>query len=1402
MFRLISLGVVLCLLATAANAQDALPESILSRVKAAVVLVRVDAAGQPGTLGSGVLVHKARESGLIATNHHVVAAAVGQGCSVVFRSGQADEMTADAYVVASDPDKDIAFLKVSVDKLPAPMRVDAAAVLRETLTVYAAGFPFGERLEKRRGNPSMTVTRATISSLRHDDEGGVYRIQVSGDVNPGNSGGPLVTASGDLIGLLVSAVRGTQIGFAIPAADVQRGLDGYVRDAQLNAIATGAGKATVKIQALLVDPLARVDSLQVLLAPATRDLPTVKGSDGGWEPLRDAQQCALTRAGDVAHGELELTHGKPGSARYAWQIVTRGGVTRYSRPRELAVEFRAEAPRESESPKGGPGWLERPATPTTVPSGSPTRPSRALVRSREAVVDATVEVLDVPARHIVAQPQWSRDGSALLIVDVQGELRKVSVPEWVELTVKSLNEEVSAAALCSDGMLLAMADLQELWVIDVESLAIVRRIPTGPIAQLAACPSLPWAFITRGGDSTALTILDTRTGKVVRVLSAGMLAQWGRARIDRHPDAKTLVTGFGQLNVSPDGKFLLAVSGDAIHRFRIQGDDLEYEAVSASVVQGELYLSPDGQYVGVQARRVEAAGHPTDRDCGYFVYRVDDFRRPVVTLPHPNDGALAFDPVGGRLYVGTRGAVLTYDPTGAPLKRYGLGTGSGPFPLRTLLVHPAGRRLLAQSREVAAWFTFPEGPSRANGAGRPVATRRSVQGEARTVGGVRVVPLAVGGGPNSRRQPTIEAMLSPHGESVYVLEQEGLLRRIATADLVEQVQLKLPGGCGSLQWSGAGILVLCRSTQELLVLDGTTLETTRTIAVAEASEVVAGRDARDAYCLRDQELFRVDLDAGQVAVVPVRMENGPHCQIHPDVRTAQRAVPLVRRLSGFVRISADGRAAILLSDRALTRVSIQADRWVREQVGPPIAQAGFSWSEDGYVASPVYRAARATDGPLSGIQVYRTDDLATPIVSVEALCPAALNGISHRILCAAYNRRVVAEVLADGSLERLIRLFGENSSEYVQELHLHPDGRRVLVVSNNQVHLLEWPGEAKSTVALSGPRPEAATQSLTDVQFTTDRATAVRLNVSVDKLLPEAAWFMDEDCVFLLHRTGRLLKLRLSDLTVVRTLEIGASCTSLSQCAQALLVACDEQQEVWVIDPATLESRRRITVPQPARIRGARGAGVAIVSGADLVRGMDVPSRLTVLDVNAGLVTDRLPANQIRGQSSLRDWDITPDGKWFLLVGELGLSRFRIESGRLQFDSAGPWLEKGRAPRFALSADGSLVGLQVIHVENPELADYKSFAYGWLVFRLTELNKPLATVADRSNALAFDATCRGVYVGADHLVSWVSLTPDGPNRWTVGPNRGQTAEFILPHPAGRGVLVGSREGLYWVTPRP
>src|SRR5262249_20548033 len=168
-------------------------------------------AQSEGATGSGVVVH---DSGVILTSLHVIEGS--ESVSVYFATGE----QSDAEVIAQQPENDLAVLRAKTlpDDLQAAT-LGSSADLRPGDDVIAVGFPFGI-------GPS--VSSGVISGLDReyrspDGERSLSRlIQFDAAANPGSSGGPLVTASGEVVGIVTGILNPTEqhvfigIGFAVP----------------------------------------------------------------------------------------------------------------------------------------------------------------------------------------------------------------------------------------------------------------------------------------------------------------------------------------------------------------------------------------------------------------------------------------------------------------------------------------------------------------------------------------------------------------------------------------------------------------------------------------------------------------------------------------------------------------------------------------------------------------------------------------------------------------------------------------------------------------------------------------------------------------------------------------------------------------------------------------------------------------------------------------------------------------------------------------------------------------------------------------------------------------------------------------------------------------------------------
>lgn len=181
------------------TAQAETPQQIAKKAfRSTVLLVMEDANGQPMSLGSGFFV----EGGRIATNLHVVEGASRGYAKVIGQKAKYDI----EGISAIDPYRDLILLKISAPQIAAlPLGNSDAVEVGEQ--VYAVGNPQG--LEG-------TFSQGIVSSVRQ--VGSDKLLQITAPISPGSSGGPVLNAQCEVIGVSVATFSGGQnLNFAIPS---------------------------------------------------------------------------------------------------------------------------------------------------------------------------------------------------------------------------------------------------------------------------------------------------------------------------------------------------------------------------------------------------------------------------------------------------------------------------------------------------------------------------------------------------------------------------------------------------------------------------------------------------------------------------------------------------------------------------------------------------------------------------------------------------------------------------------------------------------------------------------------------------------------------------------------------------------------------------------------------------------------------------------------------------------------------------------------------------------------------------------------------------------------------------------------------------------------------------------
>lgn len=284
------------------------------------------AQDQPQTgLGSGVIVSPA---GYILTNNHVIEEA--DQIEVLLTDGRKSA----AQVIGTDPETDLAILKVNLTDLPVITLGDSDALVIGD-PVLAIGNPFGV---------GQTVTSGIVSALGRTQLGiNTFEnfIQTDAAINPGNSGGALVDTNGHLMGIntaIYSRSGGSMgIGFAIPTSTARSVMEAIVRDGEVTrgwigvepqdlgpelaeSFGLPAGKGVIITGVLQNGPAAQagIRPGDVITAVGDREVNSVAQLLSAVAALQPEQPATLQVLRKGEKSEVRVTPGRrtpPGTAR-------------------------------------------------------------------------------------------------------------------------------------------------------------------------------------------------------------------------------------------------------------------------------------------------------------------------------------------------------------------------------------------------------------------------------------------------------------------------------------------------------------------------------------------------------------------------------------------------------------------------------------------------------------------------------------------------------------------------------------------------------------------------------------------------------------------------------------------------------------------------------------------------------------------------------------------------------------------------------------------------------------------------------------------------------------------------------------------------------------------------------
>ncbi len=1043
------------LLVIALAAQDALPAKTLEELKAATVYIKVR-AGNNGWVGTGFLVGRDGDNGIVATNAHVIEAggAAAREVVVVFNSGQRSERRVTAEILSEDPLRDLAVLRVKAKDLPKPIDLVGRQAAKESQGVYILGFPWGDGLSAGDRNPEITVAKGTIKSLRSTKYGELQYVEIDGDVNPGNSGGPMVDASGAIVAVTVAKVVGKNTALGIPADALTSMLAGRPRSIELVEGENTAGSLKITVKVELADPLKKLKSVAFIYVPSAQlKEPPKRGADGAWSAVSTtAIELPLKVDGSGASAVLTLRDTTKQDVLHTYQVkfVRSDGTTHFTEPDEFRAEFSKGFPRTAEAGE----WLakaagKRPPATTTFPV--PAAGTRTVGTAPTKTDDNESVALSLPGDKLAPGGclSWSSDGQAVVILDRDGMLRRIALAGFKEERVLAIGRPCSSVHRSKEGLVVHVDGLQELWIVDETTLQPKRAIVVGRNHQVACSASASVAFVC--GDSV-VTVVDLATGRILKELWAEDLRE--QAMKVKKPADTPATFPFNLRSVlhpvmSGDGKWLAGFCADRLFRMKLGGDPA-LDEVGYDLRSGMLAMSADGKSIAVGCRLQSAPpDHPRADNKPTYLYRLDNLQKPFAMAPFELE-CVTFD---GPKLVGTFSDRLIVFGADGILERNGRycegGTGYG-----ECIAANAGRLAAAGRRGVLvvdyrAAASLPK-PTPKDPPPKPVPLPANWKSEGMARFGV-VRPDA------SQVMPGVQWSLD--GKSVFMVDRAGTVFKYSASELKEEKQVSVGKGASWMCRSKEGLVILTTGPTELVLLDES-LSVKKKIALNDEVRVVSSAALSIAYAMvaNAEDLVVVDLRTGKVV------------KKHPSsglIAAAKRAKvsdkTSVLTSWSYASVTPDGAYLLCNRDGSLHRFKITGVDLVYEEAGPkaggePRHVIDFS-SDSKYVAMSSSGVVEGVlDHPpldVPGIYIYRVDDLGAPLLGLQdGRGPMAfvLDKASETIYTAsAGSAYAVKSFNSRGILEHEYAL--GSGGELPRQMLLNPKDGKLLLVGNRIVVL-------------------------------------------------------------------------------------------------------------------------------------------------------------------------------------------------------------------------------------------------------------------------------------------------------------------------------------------------------------
>jgi hypothetical protein len=355
--------------------------------------------------------------------------------------------------------------------------------------------------------------------------------------------------------------------------------------------------------------------------------------------------------------------------------------------------------------------LPEPTAPKALLKPEPTEKLRDLQITKLLTSDAA----------LIGDLCWSVDGKAFFALDDTGTLRRISLSNPpIEEKRLELGRPANGLAMSKEGLVVALAKMEEVWVIHPETLAIKKRISAPGLQRVVAAPTSSFAYAAAKVKSTAAPAppqpLQKRFGPQVVVPQAPSIKD-GIIVLDLVAGNPVRQYEHSSKNaaVSPDGKYLFAEGGiEQLARYRLRNGEvaLDDESPKLAANASGIFVSPDSRYVCMAAPTGNYPLNPNDNLPLYMIhiFKTGDLSSAAFSV---NVGeaprTIGFDPQVGCVFAHNNDKqFMEFAETGVKTLELNLRDADRlANEPRQFLVHPAGFRLLVRTEHTIYQIDLP-----------------------------------------------------------------------------------------------------------------------------------------------------------------------------------------------------------------------------------------------------------------------------------------------------------------------------------------------------------------------------------------------------------------------------------------------------------------------------------------------------------------------------------------------------------------------------------------------------------------------------------------------------------------------------------------------------------------------